>query len=268
MHNKPRRGNACQQFCLHDSSQVQHHPRDRRAPPLASVCQAFDARKNHNQMHLFLLSSIDMIADDIKASVARDLLCQMMPNPTPEIAYIQYSSDADKYAQRAKEFYQMIGVAPVLRQIDLDRRFSKQSIADLARADILHIPGGNTFDLIRAIRLRGIADAIEDFIHSGRLTVAVSAGALILGPSIGSARFGDDSLNHYGNDAALGVVDFEVFPHWNELSHFKEPLMGYSATVSHPVRIINDHEAIYIDSRGIRTLGDTLVVHGGQISHC
>lgn len=85
----------------------------------------------------------------------------------------------------------------------------------LLSANILMISGGNTFTLLNHLRLSGLDKGIIEFWEKDNIVLAgVSAGAIVLTPSIGTATFGDPNDVGLTDLTGLNIVDFEVWPHF------------------------------------------------------
>ena len=74
---------------------------------------------------------------------------------------------------------------------------------DLSQYDALMIEGGNTFNLIRAVREINFFNSIREFYKSGKSLYADSAGAIILGSDVNTAFLGDD-----GDEDELKLQDY------------------------------------------------------------
>jgi dipeptidase E len=215
-------------------------------------------------MNIILLSSL---AGALGQPIAEHLTMKLLDVSQTEpirIAYLQYLSGTEAYIEKTRRFYQALEIPFELTLIDLDAGYHPAILGAMWSADVLHIPGGNTFELMRAVRHRSVSEPITEFSCSDRLLVGVSAGALILAPSIGTARFGDDAESHDGDDRGLGIIDFEPFPHWNDLHHYDAELTGYSRGVMHPIRMFDDTSGIAIHGENITTYGKELVMHRGS----
>jgi peptidase E len=90
----------------------------------------------------------------------------------------------------------------------------------LLTANILMITGGNTFKLLKNLRDSGLDQAILQFWQKdGVVMSGFSAGAIILTPNIAVAGLGvvpDPNDVGLADLTALGILDFEIWPHYNE----------------------------------------------------
>lgn len=130
-----------------------------------------------------------------------------------------------------------------------NRLNSIEEQAKLLTSNILVISGGNTFDLLYNLRRSGLDKSIKKFLNKPNFVLSgLSAGALVLTPHIKICNLPnfDENLVGLEDMTGLGVVDFEVFPHYDNLLH-RNMLSNYQKTASNLVREIADEEYISID---------------------
>ena len=80
---------------------------------------------------------------------------------------------------------------------------------------ILLITDGNTFALLDKLKRTGLDRAIKNFVKKDNFVLSgFSAGALVLTPNIKVCNLDKYDANKVGIEdyAAIGIVDFEVFP--------------------------------------------------------
>jgi peptidase E len=126
----------------------------------------------------------------------------------------------------------------------------------ILRANILIISGGNTFELLNNLRQSGLDRSIrdfakkEDFILSG-----FSAGAIVLGPTIETATVPsgndpndlvDENLVGLKDLTGLGLIAFEVFPHFEETKD-RHILEEYRQHSKYQVREISDDGVLVLN---------------------
>lgn len=119
----------------------------------------------------------------------------------------------------------------------------------LLASNVLVISGGNTFNLMHNLRESGLDKTIKKFISKSDFVLSgFSAGAIALSPSIKICNLPDfdENLINLKDLEALNIVDFEVFPHYNEDLH-KGILKHYRKTTSNRVCEITDEDYISID---------------------
>lgn len=87
----------------------------------------------------------------------------------------------------------------------------KQAIAD---TDAIIIGGGNTFHLLYTLQKHDVMDAIRERVKKGAPYVGWSAGSNVATPDIGTTN--DMPVIWPSTDKALGLVPFNINPHYNE----------------------------------------------------
>ncbi len=118
----------------------------------------------------------------------------------------------------------------------------------LLNVDVMLISGGNTIQLLNNLRKSGLDKAIVEFIHRQDVTLSgFSAGALVLTPTIAISNLTDidESLGETSNLNGLGIVDFELLPHYKKQLH-ETLLYEYRKTTDNQVREMNDEEYILL----------------------
>ncbi|KAL2202921.1 class I glutamine amidotransferase-like protein [Sarocladium strictum] len=89
----------------------------------------------------------------------------------------------------------------------------------LDAADILVVPGGNTFELLAILRSQGLLDNLRDFIERGGKYYGGSAGAVLVGADIGlidveRGAFDENTVGLQDTQGLALMGDITVFPHW------------------------------------------------------
>lgn len=124
------------------------------------------------------------------------------------------------------------------------------------RANILLISGGNTFELLNNLRNSGLDKAVTNFSKKDNFVLAgFSAGAIVLSPTIevASQPAGDDTDDLMDENlvgitdlSGLGIIDFEVFPHYNPEKDIKT-LEKYRKQTANEVKEIRDDEYLVVE---------------------
>jgi len=159
---------------------------------------------------------------------------EVMAKLTPEIfgefikdkvlAYMPSDGGATEANAKYTPFWQEFAQSNGAQFINLDNsktgNEAETEIQKLELANILVITGGNTFKLLKNLRDSGFDKAIKQFWQKNNvILVGFSAGAEVLTPSIKTASQGDKpDPNDVGLEdlSGLGLVDFEIWPHYNQ----------------------------------------------------
>jgi peptidase E len=134
--------------------------------------------------------------------------------------------------------------------IDNSKRGSEAKIETekLKSADILVITGGNTFKLLNHLRKSGLDKAIIEFWKKDGVVLAgFSAGAIVLSPSIETARTGCGDVDALGltDLSGLRIVDFEIWPHYEHGQ--SQEAADYKSKSSRDLKLIGNEEVIIIN---------------------
>ena len=143
-----------------------------------------------------------------------------------------------------------------LEYIDNTAANKRKEIKKLNRSNILIISGGNPFTLLNNLRKSGLDKAIVKFTRKKEfILVGYSAGALILTPSLIIAKIisenDPDKMKYLSqidlhNLNGLGIVEFEIIPHYSKVKHEKI-IRQYVEQNNRVVKTIADDEYIVIN---------------------
>ena len=126
----------------------------------------------------------------------------------------------------------------------------------VAEADALLVDGGDAVFLGHWLRQSGFADLFPKLADT--VWVGVSAGSMVLTPRIGSYFM---SWKGAKDDAALGLVDFSIFPHLDHpdmAGNTMDAARAWSDEIAGPCYAMDDDTAIAVSG------GTTRVVSEGQ----
>jgi dipeptidase E len=105
--------------------------------------------------------------------------------------------------------------ATVRGALGFDLQIVKKS-EDLANAELIIVGGGNTFQLLRECRDRGLLSAIKRQVCTGTKYLGWSAGANLACPTIKTTN--DMPIVDPGGLDALGLVSFQINAHYLNVS--------------------------------------------------
>jgi len=110
------------------------------------------------------------------------------------------------------EYLSKVGKALAPLPVDLIR-----SVEDVEKAELIIVGGGNTFQLLRECRQRGLLEPIRKRVMAGKASyLGWSAGANLACPTIKTTN--DMPIVDPGGLEALGLVDFQINPHYLNVS--------------------------------------------------
>ncbi len=124
------------------------------------------------------------------------------------------------------------------------------------RADVLLVNGGDALYLCHWMRQSGLADLLASL--PDMVWVGLSAGSMALTPRVGD-DFVETKPSITGDDLALGLVDFSIFPHL-DYPDFPENTMAcaekWAARLGCPAYAIDDETAIMVADGSVEVISE------------
>jgi len=139
------------------------------------------------------------------------------------------------------------------KEFDIEDK-SQQEIYDFFKdKNILHVEGGNTFYLLRAIKASGFDKIIRELLGRGIVYVGTSAGASIAGPTI-------EMSSHIPPGTppeeliALNLVPLVIKAHYtpDKAEEFKS-LMN---KIKHPVKFLTNGQGLLVQDDKVELVGE------------
>lgn len=122
------------------------------------------------------------------------------------IPYAGVTVSWDEYTDKVREAFTPLGL-----QIESIHAIANAYEA-LESTEIIIVGGGNTFQLLKCCREQGLLPRIAARVRAGAAYIGWSAGANLACPTICSTN--DMPIVEPGGFAALGLVDFQINPHY------------------------------------------------------
>jgi dipeptidase E len=120
-------------------------------------------------------------------------------------------------------------------------------------ADVLLVAGGDALYLSHWMRQSGLADLLPTL--TGTVYVGMSAGSMVLTPRIGADFVGWQPPGG-GDDRALGLVDFSIFPHLGLPENTMAAAESWAAELGGPAYAIDDDTAIVVTDAGVEVVSE------------
>ena len=114
------------------------------------------------------------------------------------------------------------------------------------QADVLLVNGGDALYLCHWMRRCGLADLLPSL--NNIVWVGLSAGSMVMTPRVGE-EFVETKPPITGNDLALGIVDFSIFPHLDHPELLENTMAAaekWAASIDGPAYAIDDETAIKV----------------------
>ena len=182
--------------------------------------------------------------------------------PGVRMTYIPFCSEGrGVFFRRFERRYRSFGATEFhcLPVDDPDLVGDPQAKKAILASDVVYLSGGNTYYFLKHLRRSGLMPTLRRFAERGGVLAGLSAGAILMTPHIGLAGYPpfDRDENEVGlrNESALGLVDFEFFPHFRNSARLREALLHYSELSTRPVYACRDGSGVMIE-------GDRFMAHG------
>ncbi|PKL72158.1 hypothetical protein CVV26_02710 [Candidatus Kuenenbacteria bacterium HGW-Kuenenbacteria-1] len=149
-------------------------------------------------------------------------------------------------------------------EIDIEGK-SKIELKNIFKdKNIIHIEGGNTFYLLKAIRETGFEEILKELLNEGKIYIGTSAGAYIMCPTIEVADWDITGKNRFGitDFTALNYVPFALKVHYKDEKIPLTPFIKGAQleekikTLKYPFRILRDGQGILIENDKYTFFGD------------
>ena len=179
-------------------------------------------------------------------------------NPYIEsMAYIPSRSDFGPiYYKRVVETYSE--VINNFIYCDLESNNSEETKESIINSDVIFIAGGDECFILKTMLTNGMKERFEDYLNDGGIIIGLCAGAEVLSQDIILVEETKKSNRVVALDFGLGLIDFVVFPRYNEFEN-REEILKYHE------RIIKETILIGLDSFVVLNGDDILKVGNIEI---
>jgi dipeptidase E len=206
-------------------------------------------------MNLLLLSDTSDPSDDVKKAI--DDIIQRFGK---KVAYISSSfQDEDRpWFHNTWNEYKKIVPDIELEYFDLSNDFSDSKLKESLDNNIVHLSGGNTFFFLYHMKKRGFDRLLKEYTkNSGNVLIGVSAGSIIMTPTIRLCSWDKLDSNDVGlkDLGALGLVDFEFYPHYEKSEKEDEYLKKYVEKHKTKMYVCTDKDGLWLKNEEIIKLG-------------
>ena len=173
---------------------------------------------------------------------------------------IGYVTTASKVA-RDKTFFEKVKNSMrenhiQFEEIDIEGKSKEELKNFFKNKNVIHVEGGNTFYLLKAIRESGFAEVLKELLNEGKIYIGTSAGAYIMCPTIEVANWDETGRDRFWltDFVALNYVPFVLKVHYKDEAEnlVKEKMK----TLKYPLRILQDGQGILVENDKYTFFGD------------
>lgn len=163
-----------------------------------------------NEGFLFLTStglSCEAVTEKLKL-----IFADRTKGPVAIVTTAAEGKENNKYSQLAKKQFFDLGFEHI-DFIDLETEPDK----DFSQYTIIYVCGGNTFTLLKYAKETNFQPSVKNLLRRDGIYIGVSAGSIIVGPSIEIAGEVSADKNDIGLEdfTGLGITNIIVLPHYS-----------------------------------------------------
>lgn len=145
-------------------------------------------------------------------------------------------------------------------EIDIEGKSKDELLNFFKDKNIIHVEGGNTFYLLKAIRESDFAEVLKELLNEGKIYIGTSAGAYVMCPTIEVANWDESGRDRFGliGFSALNYVPFVLKVHYKDEreNEIKEKMK----TLKYPLRILKDGQGIIAEDDKYTFVGGEEVI--------
>ena len=174
------------------------------------------------------------------------------PQVTPHRAW-NFIAGKEPRTPMAELGWKSLGVLELTALPSIDRA---RWVAWVRQADVLLVNGGDALYLCHWMRQSGLADLLPSL--PGIVWVGLSAGSMVMTPRVGD-DFVETKPPITGNDLALGVVDFSIFPHLDNPDCPENTMAAaqkWAAGLGCPAYAMDDETAIQVADGTVKVVSE------------
>ncbi len=191
-------------------------------------------------------------------------LIEILGRQGNRIGYVPSGPDPDlRYFRAQKTYYSQYGLELAVFY-DLDAEVERAKIEALLSCDAIHLSGGDTTAFLRRLRRSGMLNLLRDWARGGGTLIGVSAGAILMTPTIAvDALFKGMRPGNGEDQGALDLVPFEFFPHAQK-GRYLEDLLAYSRSTPRPIAACSDGDGVIVLGEAIECMGNVTWLFQGK----
>lgn len=177
----------------------------------------------------------------------------------PRLTYIPSDSRRkNHYFEEFKQYWRKYGIRRI-EAFAADDHFKAPELKRALSSEGIFLSGGNTYYFVKSLREHGMFSRLRNYVKKGGVLMGLSAGAIIMTPSIATAGIpSDDADENYvelENFKSLALVKFEFAPHYTRRRKVSQELMRYSRKFKGPIYAAPDGSGVIVDGHRTAFVG-------------
>ena len=184
-----------------------------------------------------------------------DAMLRQLAGTSCRVAYIPSDSDTKRrYFRKTEDDYRRVGISSLF-YFDLGAEYDESAMLSLFQHDAIHLSGGDPVRFMDLIKQRKFAHPLKKYLQTGGTLIGVSAGAMILTPTLGLLPAIDDTPVVKTSLNALGILDFEFYPHFKGDNKTEAKLSAYAKAKNTRLYACDDDAGLLIKDDVVIKLG-------------
>jgi dipeptidase E len=213
------------------------------------------------------LAKLVLYSDQVigKTEKIDEELLRLIGKRNPRVGYIPSCSDVTrKYYNQKVQYYGRMGINDLM-YFDLDREYDENRMKDMFECDAIHLSGGDTSYFLSNINKRKFDTRLKEYVNNGGVLIGISAGAIIMSEAIDIVNVMEESFDSSQDTSGLGLVDFDICPHWDRGIYDINIYADYSKRKNKLVYLCSDGDGIIIDGERRQLIGNIIKIEMGHI---
>lgn len=178
-----------------------------------------------------------------------------IPKHDMRIGYVTTASNVytdKKFFNKVKQAMRDGGY--IFEEIDIVGKSREGLMKFFSGKNVIHVEGGNTFYLLKAVRESGFDDVLQELLAQGKVYIGTSAGAYIMCPTIEVSTWHDDERFGVTDFSGLGYAPFVVYAHYTDEDMGE--IKAHEQGLVYPLRILRDGQGILLEDGRDRFVGE------------
>ena len=206
------------------------------------------------------------------AAIDREVI-RLSKKKNPKLLFIPTaSSDSERYCQHVEEYFGKFLKCKTDALFLFKEQLSKEQIKTKIRwADIIYVGGGNTLQMMRLWRRRGLDTLLKSAYENGTVLAGISAGSICWFESghSDSMSFYNPRKWKYINVRGLGLVKGIHCPHYNSMTRGIPRRKGFRDMIRKTggigIAIENNCAIEFIDGRFYKVISSKDYAHAYRV---
>lgn len=200
-----------------------------------------------------------ILASDISFVLEHGYALTGIPKDELRIGYVTTAAKVSRHPEFFEAIKKSMRAAGYrFDEIDIAGKNESELKTFFNDKNVIHVEGGNTFYLLKAVRESGFAAVLKELLAAGTPYIGSSAGAYIMCPTIEVAAWSRDNKDRFGltDFSALNYVPFVLKAHYTD-EH--EALIKENAgTLKYPLRLLRDGQGILVNDDETKFIGEEI----------